>query len=482
MREYFKAERYLDSLLNLAIVKKVPIPKKARNIGGKKEEDYLLEEGVLPEYIKKGVGLNRMKALMEILGHPEEGHKILHIAGTSGKGSVAIITHEILKRTNLKTGLYTSPHLTLAMERIKLGDYLISPEDFVNYLNIVKEANNSMYDNHNFGSPSYHETVFSTALLYFKNEKPDITVVETGLGWKKDYTKIIPSSIASIITNISYDHTDYLGNSLESITENKSDIISDNSLCITGCKEEKLLKIIEKKAQNKKARVIAINRDFQVYPKELQNNSSLFDYKSKYNEYKNLKINLAGKHQSTNGAIAISAAEEILNLYGMPLDEVLLREALESVKLPGRLEVISKNPGIIIDGAHNPAKMEVLSNAVRNQFSFDRLIVILGAIEGKDIKIMLKKIVPLSDLVIATLPRVSGRISVSPRQVAYKVREMGGKAVIKLDPFEALTYGLSKVREKDLLCITGSLYMSGELRTEWVSKKYIMEKRNNILP
>jgi len=481
MKKYFKAERYLNSLLNLSIVKKVPL-NSLRDIGGKSEEDYLRDEGVSDEYIKKGVALDRMKALMDKLGNPEKGHKILHIAGTSGKGSVAIIAHEILRRSHLRTGLYTSPHLTLVMERIKTGDYFIPAEEFIRYLKVVKMANDNLYEAGNVGSPSYHETIFATALLYLKSENPDISVIETGLGWKNDYTKIIPSSSVSIITNISFDHTDYLGDTLESITENKSDIISDESICVTGCDNPPLLKIIEDKASEKRAELKIMGRDFKVYPERDTGKGYIFSYESKYGRYRELELSLPGRHQVTNAAMAISAAEEVLRLYGRKRDEAIIRGVLKNIKLPGRLEVVSKNPTVIIDGAHNPAKMKVLREALSEKFSYDKLIVVLGAIEGKDIKVMLREIVPLSHMVIATLPRVAGRVSVSPRQVAGEVRELGGNALVILDPFEAFDYAQSIAAKTDLICITGSLYLAGELRTCWVSEEYIIKTRKNSLP
>mgnify|MGYP000889453643 FL=1 len=475
IQNYLKAERYLESLLNLSIVKKVPCGKKPDYIGEKTYEEYFKDEGVSKEEIRNGMGLKRMKALMEKLHHPYKNLKILHIAGTSGKGSVSIIAHEILKNIDLRVSLYTSPHLTLAMERIKLNNHFIGSEDFVRHLKTVKEATDDMYENDIYGPPSYHETIFSTALLYFTEQKPDLSVIETGLGWENDYTKILPSSLVSVITNISFDHMDYLGDTLSSIASHKADIISPKSICITGCRDSSLLQIIEEKALKKHSQVIATDRDYNI--EAIDKNT--FNYKSRYNKYKELELSLPGVHQIENAGTAIAAVEQILLMNGLELEENILRHSLKEVKIPGRIEVISKNPYIIIDGAHNPAKMEVLSKSLKNDFSFDKLIIILGAIEGKDIKVMLKHIVPMADLIIATLPRVAGRVSVSPRQIVSAIKELGGKALIKLDPFDALDYGLSVTGEKDLLCITGSLYLAGELRTQWVSKEDIITERNN---
>jgi len=473
IQNYLKAERYLESLLNLSIVKKVPFGKKPGHIGDKTYEEYFRDEGVADEEIRDGMGLKRMKVLMEKLHHPYKNLKVLHIAGTSGKGSVSIIAHEILKNMDLTVSLYTSPHLTFAMERIKLNNHFIGTEDFVRHLKTVKEATDDMYENDIYGPPSYHETIFSTALLYFTEEKPDLSVIETGLGWENDYTKILPSSLVSVITNISFDHMDYLGNTLSSIASHKAEIISPKSICITGCRDSSLLQIIEEKALKKHSQLLAIERDYNI---EIIN-KNIFNYNSRYNKYKELEISLSGAHQIENAGTAIAAVEQILLMNGLDLDEDVVRNSLKEVKIPGRIEVISKN--VIIDGAHNPAKMEVLSKSLKNDFSFDKLIVILGAIEGKDIKVMLEHIVPLADLIIATLPRVAGRVSVSPRQIVSVIKELGGKAIIKLDPFDALDYGLSVTGEKDLLCITGSLYLAGELRTHWVSKEDIITGRKN---
>ena len=475
IQNYLKAERYLESLLNLSIVKKVPYGKRPAHIGDKTYEEYFKDEGVSEEEIRDGMRLRRMKALMDLLDHPHKNLKVLHIAGTSGKGSVSIIAHEILKKMDLKVSLYTSPHLTLVMERIKLNNHFICPEDFVRHLKSVKKATDNMYENDIYGPPSYHETIFSTALLYFMEEKPDLSVIETGLGWENDYTKILPSSLVSVITNISFDHMDYLGNSLSSIASHKADIISHKSICITGCKDSSLLEIIEAKALKKNSQVIAADRDYNI---EVIN-KNIFNYKSRYNDYKELELSLPGVHQIENAGTAIAAVEQILLLNGLDLDENILRNSLKEVNIPGRIEVINKN--VIIDGAHNPAKMEVLSKTLKDDCSFDKLIIILGAIEGKDIRIMLEHIAPMADLIIATLPRVPGRVSVSPRQIVSAIKELGGKAIIRLDPFDALDYALSITGKKDLLCITGSLYLAGELRTQWVSKEDIISKRSNIL-
>jgi dihydrofolate synthase/folylpolyglutamate synthase len=476
IKNYLRSERYLESLLNLSIVKKVPSGKRPGHIGDKTYEEYFKEEGVSGEDVLTGMGLKRMKALMEKLDHPYKNLKVLHIAGTSGKGSVSTIAHEILKRMDLTVSLYTSPHLTLVMERIKVNDHFICPKDFVRHMKSVKKATDDMYENDIYGPPSYHETIFSAALLYFREEKPDLSVIETGLGWKNDYTKILPSSLVSVITNISFDHMDYLGDSLSSIASHKADIISPKSICITGCRDSSLLEIIEAKALKKSSQVIAADRDYKIELIE----KNIFNYKSRYNDCKELELSLTGAHQMENAGTAIAAVEQILLLNGLDLDEDIIRKALKEVKIPGRIEIISKNPSVIIDGAHNPAKMEVLSKTLQDDFSFDKLIIILGVIEGKDIRVMLEHIAPMADLIIATLPRVAGRVSVSPRQIVSMIKELGGKAIIKLDPFDALDYALSITGEKDLLCITGSLYLAGELRTHWVSKEDIITGRSNI--
>ncbi len=417
--------------------------------------DY--ERLISPSYDKKERSPGRFKRFLRDIGSPEEGFPAIHIAGTKGKGSVAMMLTYILKETGLRVGTYTSPHLTDVRERIMLDGRPIGKQDFLGlFLEILPELKKRKKER-------TYRTVFeiltAISFLYFKKEKVDIGIIEVGLGGRLDATNVFERSTA-VITNISFDHMKILGNILEEIADDKSEIIKPDSLVVSSPQREDVLNVIREKALKRNCRFLYTG-DYKCTIKEKNENGSIFDVRTDRNEYRDLKLPLRGGFQIENALTAIGVVEGLRDLkieIFKDLNENSVRKGLASVRWKGRLEVLRSSPYLVVDGAHNVYSMEVLAKEVRNLFDYERLILIFGVNKDKDIKGMLDAILPMSDVIILT--KIDFPRSADP--LVLKDMVEGCSPVVSRDIREALEIAYGIATQRDLILIAGSLYLVGE--------------------
>ena len=393
-------------------------------------------------------GLSSTSNLLEKLGNPHIGRRYIHIGGTNGKGSVSAFIAEILHKAGFKVGLYTSPHLVSFTERFRINNKKISHNDVIHFLNIILQAINTN------DLPTYFETTTAMALLYFADKNTDIDIIEVGMGGTLDATNIIFPMI-SIITNVGMDHTEYLGNTIEKIAADKAGIIKPNIPIITGAHNKKALSVLEKKASEISAPLTRIGKDVRY---RMIRNS--FNYYGKLFRLNNIKLGLHGDFQAKNAAIAFAAIES-LREYGLQIEENHLRSGAKDTIWPGRFHMIKKDGyTFLLDGAHNFPAINELRNSLQKKFPTQKLILILGIMKDKDIKSIIKAIVPIAKYVYYTSPKYER--SAKPEQLATEAANLCIPGEISCSIEDAI-YKAKKMSEKsDLIVITGSFFTIGE--------------------
>ncbi len=339
--------------------------------------------------------LTRITKLCEILGNPQDRCKFIHIAGTNGKGSVSAFIHSALMDAGLKTGLFTSPFIYDFNERIQINGESISDEKLIAVMERVKCATEQMISE-GFEHPTEFELITACAFLYFEEEKCDIAVLEVGLGGILDSTNVIKSPLASVITSISYDHTEYLGNTLEEIAKNKCGIIKENSYVISyPIQQDEVLSVIEKTCEEKKSEFIIPNLSkLEIRNVSLSGNE--FVYKGT-----SYKTALIGKYQIYNAIAAISALETLSNC-GYKITAENIQNGIEHAKWPARFEILRKEPFVIADGSHNEGGMASFVKEASKLLDSKKTVCVFGMLKDKEYDKCLKLLSQISDTVIVT--------------------------------------------------------------------------------
>ncbi len=407
------------------------------------------------------LGLDRIKYICKELGEPQNNYKCIHVAGTNGKGSVCRFLQSILTIGGYKTGVYTSPHLQRFSERLIIDNKEISEPDVVLLANKIKPIIEQMSKKEN--TPTFFEIVTAMAFLYFKEKKVDYAVIEVGLGGRFDATNII-EPLLSIITNVTLEHQDILGHRLEDISYEKAGVIKNKIPVITAAKNS-ALNIIKQVANEKNAPIKIIDETSWKKNKGGVNWQE-FLISGSLKEY-NVKTTLLGEHQGENIALTIVAIEK-LQMNGMYLTDEAIIQGIEKAVNPGRMEIVSFEPLIILDGAHNVAGAHYLKKTLGNDFVYNKLIIVLGILSDKNVKEMLEIIAPLGDIIVAT--KSQNKRATEPTKLREMIQKLNLKnqIFVKNTVYDAVEYALSIAKKDDIICITGSLFTVGEARDHLV--------------
>jgi dihydrofolate synthase/folylpolyglutamate synthase len=394
------------------------------------------------------LGLAPVSRLLERLNNPQRTYRTILVGGTNGKGSISAMTASMLFYNGYRVGLYTSPHLIDLGERICVDGRMIQADELDACIEAVRwEVREDV---------TYFEFVTAMAFLHFFRQRVDVAVVEVGLGGRLDATNVVQSDV-SVISNISLEHREYLGRRLVDIAREKGGIIKDHGLCITAARQEQVLEVLEGICRDRRARLWCVGRDIKVR----RNNDGTFSYRGVEKTYRQLTCPLAGRHQLENAGVALGTMEAIA-ACGLTIDDRALVVGLKEVRWPGRLEVLGRSPVLLVDGAHNPAGVAALCLALKEEFTYGRLILVFGVLDDKDSRSMLKKLAPLADEIILTKPatdRAKPPEELLPQAIRYHDR-----IELTQTSGEALKLALYKARTHDLICVTGSLYLVGEIR------------------
>lgn len=421
--KYYQAVQYLESIQNLP------------------QADYFVKK------TGRSIFLKRLNYFLNLIGNPHQGLKYIHIGGTSGKGSVANMIQSILVETGYKTGLYTSPYPTTSIEKIKVNNQLIDPAEFTRIVDDLKPAIDKTYQKSPLGRPSYFEIFTTIAFIYFKKQKCDYVILEVGLGGRHDATNIIPAPKITVINKIDYDHTEILGKTLREIALEKAAIIKPKTIFFTTSQNNK--KVLE------------------IFKKACQKNQAEFNLikppKIKY------QLSLLGQHQQNNAELAAQVCRK-LNAH-----ETKIKTGLKKVKLSCRMEIIKRKPMVILDGAHNVSKIKTTVEAIKN-LTYQKLYTIIALTNERNGNQIFKELEKISDYLFITKFNSHHRKCYPPLKLVKKLKT-NKPTEIFLDPQMALAKALKLASKDDLILVTGSFYLAGELRKHWRPEEKILKEK-----
>jgi dihydrofolate synthase / folylpolyglutamate synthase len=391
-------------------------------------------------------GLDQMRALLEAMGQPERGQRLVHVAGTNGKGSTSAILASILQAGGLRTGLYTSPHLITPTERIQIDGKSISESDFSSAFQFVHEAAERLISERRIDAhPSYFETVTAMALEVFR-ERSDVAVIEVGLGGRLDATNVITPELC-IITPVSWDHEGFLGNSIESIAGEKAGILKAGVPVVMGYQQTAAAEVIRRRATELNCKLIRVSdARLEILDSDAEHSNFQLDGE----EY---ECRLPGKHQVQNAVAAILAAREL------GIDNASIVRGTKAARWPGRLEYLRRSPDFVLDGAHNPAGAATLADYIRQYCSNRPVWLVYGAMRDKAIGEVTEQLFPLASKVILTAPDF-------PRALRPEVIQAftpDTPSAIAKTLADAIALAEEAPRDA-IVFFTGSLYLVGQAR------------------
>lgn len=394
------------------------------------------------------LGLDVIGGILEKLGNPQNRLRCIHIAGTNGKGSIAASLSAILRQSGLRVGLFTSPHLVRFNERIQVNGRQISNDHMIDAYMAVTQANAGMRE------ATFFEISTAMAFVEFSRRAVDIAIMETGMGGRMDATNII-QPLVSIISNISIEHRQYLGHTLAAIAFEKAGIIKPRVPVVTAVRQKKARAVIEKVAAEKSAPLLQLGHEFRIRRVA----DDRFNYYGLSHTWRNITTNLIGEHQPENASLALAACE-LLNQQQLSITERHIREGLENVHWPARLEVVSTAPYILLDGAHNLAAAHKLARYLNSHLADRKITLVIGILDDKPYRAMLAILAPLADRVIATRAAI-GR-ALPPEAIATAAGQYVRETVIRPNVAAALAYAVKTIGKDDAIVVAGSLYIAGE--------------------
>ena len=410
-------------------------------------------------YSPEEFNLARMENLLGLIGNPHTSFLSFHVAGTKGKGSTCAMLESVLRAQGYRTGLYTSPHLHTFRERIRIAGEMVGEEEVVSGIEELRPSIERIPGLTTF------EIITALAFLLFARRGVEIAVVEVGLGGRLDATNVI-APLVSVITSISFDHMQLLGNTLASIAREKAGIIKEKIPVVSAPQEEEALKVIEETAKLKGSPLVLVGRDWIWENVEDTQEGQSFTIRrlNPPGFSVDVRLPLLGVHQPQNATVAVAALEEARS-RGLRVSDRALKEGLEKVEWPGRLEILQRSPIFVVDGAHNVDSARRLAQSLKRLFSWNRLILIFGASADKDIPGMLAELLPLADEVIFT--RARNPRAAPPEKMLEEAERMGFRGRIAEPAAKAVEEALKEASSEDLVCVTGSLFLVADAREAW---------------
>ena len=419
------------------------------------------------EYLDSCIGLGRkfglepIRSVMSRMGDPQDRCRAIHVAGTNGKTSTSRMAGRVLHTQGYGAGVFISPHLQTVEERIAVNGCDLTQAQFAEAISEVADVvAEEVADG---GRPlTYFELTTAAAFGHFRRAGVDAMVMEVGLGGRLDATNVMSAEIA-VLTGLSFDHTEYLGDTLPEIATEKLGIVGPGARLICGSIPSEAAPVVERKTRNTGADVVWLGKDFgvgSVSPRPGGGWTATVD--GLYGSYENLGIPLRGRHQTRNLAVAVAAAESWLE---GGLDGERLRTGLSALSVPGRMELVTVgSTPILMDGAHNPESCSVLAKSLAEEFGGRKWVGVLGMMKDKDLETMVKHLAPYLDRVVAT--RVDYSRALSPRAIAQRIGKVCDLEVVECkDPAEAIREACVLAGDRGRVLVAGSLYLVGEVRT-----------------
>jgi len=408
-------------------------------------------------------GLERMHDLLAELKVSHRDLPFVHIAGTNGKGSTVNYLKNIMMEQGYKVGTFTSPHIESIKERIMINDEYIAESDFLSLFRQVMQTIEAMEQEQVY--PTQFEILTVIALMYFQEKRPDFVIMETGLGGRLDSTNVI-QPLLSIITNVSFDHTNILGNTIQEIATEKAGIIKENSYVITGVREGEALSVVQKKAEEQHSELRVLGEHFQVVEQATQPDGETFTYISEDCRMEKMQLRMLGKHQIENAALAIAAALLLKEKYYYSFQEDSIRNGVQKAIWRGRLERISSNPYVIVDGSHNEAGIETLIQTLQARYQKKKIVFITAALADKDVSSMMSKLEKVASHIICT--QFTMDRALEAEQLAKHCESV--TCSVYDDWKAALDEGIQNADDETVVVVTGSLYFL------YYARPYLLQK------
>lgn len=411
--------------------------------------------------------LDTIRHILDRLGSPEKTYNLVHVAGTNGKGSTATYIAAILQAAGFKTGLYTSPHLITFNERIVVNGQQISNDDVVAAYQAVHGADTGER------KATFFEIVTAMGFYHFAQQKVEWAVIETGMGGRFDATNVIRPQL-SVITNLSIEHTEYLGNTIKALAGEKGGIIKKGVPVVTAVSQPSGLAVIKEISKENTADLFEYKKDFSV---QKDRGRSTYSYKGIHQQFKQLKKPLPGSHQKENLGVALAGCELIfkqmnqlnhLNNHDISqqLDQKLVEQGLAGTRWPGRLEHVQEKPLVIIDGAHNLKAAKVLGKYLNSRFENKKLTLVTGILDDKPYEKMLECLLPAVDKIVVTKAKIDR--SLQPAVIKEAVQRVSDVPVVIIeDVNQAVDHAIEHSKENDVVCVAGSLYVAGEALSQY---------------
>jgi dihydrofolate synthase/folylpolyglutamate synthase len=416
---------------------------------------------------KHGVklGLENTTALLDALGNPHRVFRSIHIAGTNGKGSTSAFLASMLRTAGYRVGLYTSPHLVSFTERIRVNGTVIPEARVVELARQIRSAYQSATGGPDALNPTFFEVTTAIAFAYFAEQAVDIAVIEVGMGGRLDSTNVI-SPLVSLITNIDLEHTEYLGSTIERIAGEKAGIIKPRTPVVSGAVQPEAVAVIREESAARGAPLYLLSRDFGASSIRT-GTEQRFDYDGIGRTWGGLTIGMAGRYQIDNACLALAALECLGEEF--IVQEAALRQGLAEARWEGRLELVSRKPDIFLDGAHNPAAAKKLAGTVLElKPSYDRLILVIGILGDKDVQGILSELLPIADDVIVTRPEYSRAMDL--QGLTREAQKIHGSVHEAPTVGRAIDDARSRAQSRDLILVTGSLYVVGDAKAALACK------------
>ncbi len=409
--------------------------------------------------------LDRMKSLLKNLGDPHKKITTVHIAGTKGKGSTATMLSKMIEANEYSVGLYTSPHVTTLHERIMIDSEMISEKQMLNLINRMHAVIEKLADKDD--APTFFEIMTAMAFMYFNDSNVDVAVIETGLGGRLDSTNVIEPSLVGI-TSISIDHQNLLGDTIDRIATEKAGVIKKGIPVVTVPQDPAAMKVLKHHALSVDAPLSVTGKDIEF--------SSRFESSREHgphtriclttpsSRFEHLRVPLPGDHQAVNCGLALAMLDKLKG-QGYEIDDDKAADGLSTVSLIGRMEIISNDPRVIVDTAHNAASINALIHAIGQHVPYDSMVIIFGCNSDKDVRGMLERLQFGADKVVFT--RSNSPKAVYPEDLAEMYAEVCGKMCqTAMTLREAVRIAKSAVSREDLICITGSFYLVGQAKEQ----------------
>lgn len=414
-------------------------------------------------------GMKRMELLMEKLGHPHRRLKFIHVAGTNGKGSTCAYLTNTLHRCGYDVGTFTSPYIERYQNRIQYNGRDIDDESLVALTNEVKPIFDEIAESE-WGAPTMFELSTAIAILYFaKVAYPDFVVWETGLGGRLDSTNVV-TPIVSVITNVGHDHMEILGDSLTKVAEEKAGIIKPGVPVVSAVEQPEAVEVIRRTAAERKTTLYLLGEAFRYETVQAELDLQTISFTGPFRNLDRVDITLNGAHQQKNAAVALMTLEVLRQYYAVVQDDEPLYEGMRSAQWPGRLEMVSRSPRMLLDGAHNPEGAATLAEALRSVYRYEKLHMMIAMMPTKQHEEVLRHLLPLADSLIVTEPDFfkkaeAGDLADLARSTLAELNNKSIEITVEPDWKQALKLLKDRTGSEELAVVTGTLYLISDVRS-----------------